>query len=137
MVESLQATSSQVKDSTPSSSILALMRHTSGRGCLRLQPSLCNSQTSMSSTLSQELVSFPITPDDESSEAGSDAGADDALLSIALLLLLNQQLAALTRPEEKQPAPAAETAADNKAARQVRWPHPAWQPWHAACLHLG
>ena len=86
----------------------------------------------MSLTLLQELVCFPITPDNKSSDTGSDAGADGTLLSLALLLLLNEQLAAHTRPEERQQVPTAVPAADDKAAKQVRQSPPAWQPQHAA-----
>ena len=74
--------------------------------------------------LLQELVSFPITLDDEVSEAGDDLKADDALPS-------DQQPAAQTRPEERQHLHIDEPAPDDKAAEQVKQPHPAWLPRHA------
>ena len=70
------------------------------------------------SPLLQELVSHPISLDDEASEAGRELEADDALLS-------DQQRAAQSRPEERQHLPTAEPAPDNKAAEQVRQLPPA------------
>eukprot|EP00891_Asterochloris_glomerata_P004840 jgi/Astpho2/4840/Aster-07535 len=59
----------------------------------------------------QELVSFPITLDDEATEPGDDLEADDALLS-------DQHPAAQTRPEERQHLHIDEPAPDDKAAEQ-------------------
>ena len=123
------AASVQVKGAVLSTSAMALMLHSVGRGFLRLCTSLCGRQLARQSRVmfSQlpELVSFPIPLDDEASGAGSDAGADDTLPS-------GQQPAAQTRPEERQRLPTAEPAADNKTAEQVRQRPPAWQPQHAS-----
>ena len=132
MTGSVHATSIQIKGSAPSSISGAVGAQTGGDASGFCDPSCAVVKESMSLTLLQELVSIPISLDDKSSEAGSDAGADDALLSIALLLLLNEQLAAQTRPEERQQVPTAVPAADDKAAEQVRQSPPAWQPQHAA-----
>ena len=133
MIGSVHATSIQVKGSASSSNFWRCWGTTlAGAASGSYDPSCTIVKESMSLTLLQELVTFPITPDDESSEAGSDAGADGALLSIALLLLLNEQLAAQTMPEERQQVPTAVPAADDKAAEQVRQSPPAWQPQHAA-----
>ena len=82
--------------------------------------------------LLQELVSFPITLDDECSDAGSDLKIDDATLP-------DQQPAALTGSEERQPVPNDEPAPDDKAAEQVQQlPPPVWSPdlWTVACVLL-
>ena len=85
---------------------------------------------SMFLTLLQELGSLPITLGNESSETGGGAGADDALLSILLLVFLNH--AAQVRPEERQHVP----TPDNKAGEQFWQSTPAWRPRRAASLHL-
>ena len=102
----------------PSSSAMALMLHSIGRGCLRLFSSLCDRQVALQSRVLSplklpDLISHVIPLIDESSEAGSDAGADDAALS-------DQQPAALTGLTEQQPLPIDEPAPDDKAAEQVR-----------------
>ena len=63
--------------------------------------------------LLQELVSFPITLDDEVSEAGSDLEADDATLP-------GQQPAAQTGLRERRHVFSNELAPGDMAAEQVR-----------------
>ena len=87
--------------------------------------SSCQTAQCMSLPLLQDLVSHPITLDDEASEAGSDAGADDPVL-------FTQQPAAHTRPQERQPVPTSAPAADDTAAEQVKQPHLGWRPQHAS-----
>ena len=79
--------------------------------------------------LLQELVSFPITLDDEGLDDSGDLEADDATLP-------DQQPAALTGSEERQPVPMDEPAPNDKAAEQVRQLPPAQLPRRAASLHL-
>ena len=123
------ASSVQVKGAVLSTSAMALMLHSIGRGFLRLCTSLCGRQLARQSRVMfpqlPDLVSHPIPLDDEASEAGSDAGADDTVLSA-------QQPAAQTRPEQGQHIPPAEPAADDRTAEQVRQRPPAWQPQHAS-----
>ena len=71
--------------------------------------------------LLQELVSFPITLDNEVSEAGSDLEADDATLP-------DQQPAVLIGLKERRHVFPNKPATDDKAAEQVRQLPPAKLP---------